>query len=56
MVSSITFTNANNILFMPFNKTFTLNNGENATFIKVDDPFGSSYETYQLISIMKALP
>ena len=56
--SSITFKNSNNIFFLSsnVNQTITLNNGENATFIKVDNVVGINYETYQLVSILKILP
>lgn len=54
---TITFRNSNNIFFMTTNpdKTFSLENGETATFIKVDNIVGNNYETYQLISILKTL-
>lgn len=55
--TSITFKNSDNIFFLSSNpsQSFTLNNGENATFIKVDNVVGNNYETYQLVSVLKTL-
>mgnify|MGYP005937402913 FL=1 len=56
--SSITLKNTYNIFFMTnnANQSLTLENGENATFIKVDNHLSSDiYETYQLISVIKKL-
>ncbi len=49
--------NTDNIAFRTTSPTFsfTITNGEIATFIKVDNIVGSNYETYQLVSIMKIL-
>ena len=54
---TITFKNTDNIFFLTTNpdKTFSLENGETATFIKVDNIVGNNYETYQLVSILKRL-
>ena len=56
--SAITFKNNNNIFFLSAdpNQELKLDNGENATFVKVDNVVGANYETYQLISIFKILP
>lgn len=51
--SAITFDNTNNI-FLTHKATLTINNGEIVTFVKIDNAMGSSYETYQLVSIMRA--
>lgn len=50
--SSIKFDNTNNI-FLTLKSSLTLNNGEIATFVKIDNTVGSNYETYQLVSVMK---
>ncbi|MBN1618321.1 hypothetical protein JW887_03195 [Candidatus Dojkabacteria bacterium] len=50
--SSVTFDNTNNI-FLTLKSSLTLNNGEIATFVKIDNSVGSNYETYQLVSVMK---
>lgn len=49
---TITFDNTNNI-FLTLKSSLTLNNGEIATFVKIDNIVGSNYETYQLVSVMK---
>lgn len=51
--NSITFDNSNNI-FLTLKATLTINNGEIVTFVKIDNTVGSNYETYQLISIVRA--
>jgi len=50
--SSITFDNTNNI-FLTLKSSLTLNNGEIATFVKIDNSVGLNSETYQLVSVMK---
>lgn len=55
--SGITFKNTGNVAFLTTNPSasFTLNSGEIATFVKVDNFVGSYYETFQLISLQKTL-
>ena len=50
---TITFDNTKNI-FLTHRSTFSLANGEIAVFMKIDNIVGSYYETYQLISVMRA--
>lgn len=52
-IGSIKFDNSKNI-FLTHKSTLTLNNGEIATFVKIDNIVGLNYETYQLVSVMKA--
>ncbi len=47
---SITFDNTNNI-FLTLKSSLALNNGEIATFVKIDNIVGSNYETYQLFQL-----
>lgn len=51
----ITFSNAGNIFFSTLNpnNTFQLNNGEIATFVKIDNFVTPNFGTYQLVSIMR---
>lgn len=51
----ITFSNAGNIFFSTANpnNTFQLNNGEIATFVKIDNFVTPNFATYQLVSIMR---
>lgn len=52
--NSITFDNTNNI-FLTLKSNLTINNGEIVTFVKIDNIISSTiYETYQLVSIMRA--
>ena len=53
--TSITFSNSDNIFFSTLNpdNTFQLNNGEIATFVKIDNIVPPNFETYQLVSIMR---
>lgn len=53
---NVTFFNTNNIFFITPNRysAFTLENGQIATFVKIDNIISSTiYETYQLVSIMR---
>jgi len=50
---SITFDNTKNI-FLVNKSTLSLANGEIAVFMKCDNYIGTYYETYQLISVMRA--
>ncbi|MBC7722861.1 MAG: hypothetical protein H7068_12610 [Pedobacter sp.] len=54
---NVTIKNTDNIAFRTTSSTFsfTITNGEIATFVKVDNFVGSNYETYQLVSIMNIL-
>jgi len=51
----ITFSNVDNIFFSTLNpnNTFQLNNGEIATFVKIDNYVTPNFGTYQLVSIMR---
>lgn len=53
----VTFENTDNIAFRTNSPTFSFSlfNGEIATFVKVDNFVGTNYETYQLVSIMNIL-
>ncbi|OJX49431.1 MAG: hypothetical protein BGO88_14390 [Flavobacterium sp. 38-13] len=55
--SSLTFKNTGNIAFLTTNpdQSFTINNGEIATFVKIDNFVGTYYETFQLVSIQKVI-
>ena len=50
-----TITNIGNI-FLTNRATFTLSNGEIASFIKIDINLGTGNETYQLLSFTKTTP
>jgi hypothetical protein len=50
---TIIFDNTKNI-FLTHKSTFSLINGEIAVFMKIDNIVDSYYETYQLISVMRA--
>lgn len=51
--TSITFDNTDNI-FLTNKTSLTIYNGEIVTFMKIDNTVGSNYETYQLVSIVRA--
>jgi hypothetical protein len=55
--NAVIFSNIDNIAFLTTNPSsrFSINNGEIATFVKIDNIVGSNFGTYQLVSVLKTL-